>query len=93
MHTYDLSKARWRKSSYSNGEGGSCIEIAYDFLGAARWQKSSYSNGEGGDCVEVVYGFPGVVPVRDSKVPDGAVLVVAGPAWAEFVGAVGSSRL
>jgi hypothetical protein len=24
----DLSRAAWRKSSYSNGSGGSCVEIA-----------------------------------------------------------------
>jgi hypothetical protein len=24
----DLSRATWRKSSYSNGTGGSCVEIA-----------------------------------------------------------------
>ncbi|TJZ45323.1 DUF397 domain-containing protein [Streptomyces piniterrae] len=24
----DLSTARWRKSSYSNGEGGECVEVA-----------------------------------------------------------------
>jgi hypothetical protein len=24
----DLSRATWRKSSYSNGSGGSCVEIA-----------------------------------------------------------------
>ncbi|MFD6167749.1 DUF397 domain-containing protein [Streptomyces coeruleorubidus] len=28
MHKYDLSNACWRKSSYSNGEGGSCVEVA-----------------------------------------------------------------
>jgi hypothetical protein len=28
MHTSDLSRATWRKSSYSNGSGGSCVEIA-----------------------------------------------------------------
>jgi hypothetical protein len=28
MDEYDLSNARWRKSSYSNGEGGSCVEVA-----------------------------------------------------------------
>ncbi|MFF9085329.1 DUF397 domain-containing protein [Streptomyces sp. NPDC014991] len=58
----------------------------YD-LSNARWSRSSHSNGEGGDCVEVADGVPGVVPVRDSKVPDGAVLVVGAPVWAEFVGA------
>jgi hypothetical protein len=88
MREYDLSNARWRKSSYSNGEGGSCVEVAYDFVGAARWRKSTYSNGEGGNCVEVAQGVPGVVPVRDSKVPDGPVLLVNPVAWTAFVGAV-----
>jgi uncharacterized protein DUF397 len=28
MRAQDLSPAIWRKSSYSNGTGGSCVEIA-----------------------------------------------------------------
>jgi hypothetical protein len=28
MRAPDLSRATWRKSSYSNGSGGSCVEIA-----------------------------------------------------------------
>jgi hypothetical protein len=28
MPVPDLSRATWRKSSYSNGSGGSCVEIA-----------------------------------------------------------------
>ncbi|MFE3030558.1 DUF397 domain-containing protein [Streptomyces canus] len=28
MREYDLSNARWYKSSYSNGEGGDCVEVA-----------------------------------------------------------------
>jgi len=28
MRASDLSRATWRKSSYSNGMGGSCVEIA-----------------------------------------------------------------
>ncbi|MGA5728634.1 DUF397 domain-containing protein [Streptomyces seoulensis] len=56
----------------------------YD-LTNARWHKSSYSNGEGGSCVEVVADFPGVVPVRDSKVANGAVLIVGASAWAHFI--------
>ncbi|MGW2224084.1 DUF397 domain-containing protein [Streptomyces formicae] len=87
MHEYDLSTARWRKSSYSNGEGGSCVEVAYDFIGAARWRKSTYSNGEGGNCVEVADGVPGVVPVRDSKTaPQGPALVIGAAAWSTFIG-------
>ncbi len=30
--TPDLSHARWRKSSYSNGGGGNCIECTSDFV-------------------------------------------------------------
>lgn len=89
MHEYDLSDASWRKSSYSNGEGGSCVEVAYDFIGAARWRKSTYSNGEGGNCVEVADGVLGVVPVRDSKNPQGPALLIRAEAWAAFVGNVG----
>ncbi|MGW4866936.1 DUF397 domain-containing protein [Streptomyces chartreusis] len=28
MHKYDLSNVRWRKSTYSNGDGGNCVEVA-----------------------------------------------------------------
>jgi Domain of unknown function (DUF397) len=28
MRAPDLSRAIWRKSSYSNGTGGSCVEVA-----------------------------------------------------------------
>ncbi|MGR4849746.1 DUF397 domain-containing protein [Streptomyces sp. LARHCF252] len=34
MHSYDLSNARWRKSSYSNGDGGNCVEVADGVPGA-----------------------------------------------------------
>ncbi|MFJ1704038.1 DUF397 domain-containing protein [Kitasatospora sp. NPDC088346] len=49
------------------------------------WRKSSYSNQEGGECVEVADGFPAVVPVRDSKDPDGPVLLFPAGAWQRFV--------
>ncbi|MGJ7415342.1 DUF397 domain-containing protein [Streptomyces cinereoruber] len=86
MRAYDLTHATWFKSSYSNGQGGDCVEVSYDFTDAA-WRKSSYSNGEGGSCVEVLDDVPGVVPVRDSKNP-GPVLVVPAAAWAAFVAGV-----
>ncbi|MFJ9179856.1 DUF397 domain-containing protein [Streptomyces sp. NPDC102360] len=85
MREYDLSNARWRTSSYSNGEGGNCVEVAHGFVGAARWRKSTYSNGQGGDCLEVADGVPGIVPVRDSKVSDGDVVVIGAAAWSAFV--------
>ncbi|MDQ0986087.1 DUF397 domain-containing protein [Streptomyces sp. V2I9] len=54
-------------------------------LTAVIWRKSSYSNSDGGQCVEVADGFPGVVPVRDSKRPEGAALVFGASAWGAFV--------
>ncbi|MFC1229678.1 MULTISPECIES: DUF397 domain-containing protein [Streptomyces] len=62
-------------------------------LSNARWRKSTYSGGDGGEaCLEVAHGFPGIVPVRDSKVTAGPVLVVGAAAWAEFIGAVTAGR-
>ncbi|MET8437784.1 DUF397 domain-containing protein [Streptomyces sp900116325] len=74
----DLSTAMWHKSSYSGGSGGDCLEVA-------TWRKSTYSGASGGDCLEVADGHPGVVPVRDSKVPDGPALVFRTAAWSSFV--------
>ncbi|MGW0410225.1 DUF397 domain-containing protein [Streptomyces collinus] len=54
------------------------------------WFKSSYSNGDGGNCLEVTRDLPGLVPVRDSKVPDGDVLLIGAAAWAPFVDALRS---
>ncbi|MFF9199503.1 DUF397 domain-containing protein [Streptomyces sp. NPDC014779] len=85
MREYDLNNAGWFKSSYSNGEGGDCVEVSYDFVHATGWRKSSYSNSQGGDCLEVLDNVPGVVPVRDSKNPTGPALVVPAAAWAVFV--------
>jgi hypothetical protein len=81
----DLSTAVWRRSSYSNGTGGDCVEVAEAFPGAAHWRKSTYSNGDGGDCVEVCDAHTAVVPVRDSKAPHGPVLTITAPAWTSFV--------
>lgn len=57
-------------------------------LNGAAWRKSSYSNQEGGDCVEVAVGFPGIVPVRDSKDPDGPALVFPAASWTAFIAEV-----
>lgn len=62
-------------------------------LSAARWVKSSYSGSNGGDCVEVAPGFTGVVPVRDSKDPQGPALVFPTTAWNEFVTAIRDGEL
>ncbi|WCN02926.1 DUF397 domain-containing protein [Streptomyces sp. M92] len=98
----DLSDALWAKSSYSNGSGGDCVEVASDFPGAALWRKSTYSNDDGGERVEVADGIPGLVPVRDSKISrdgdgdgdgDGPVLLLTARAWVPFVTALGRGGL
>jgi len=56
-----------------------------------RWLKSSYSGNGGGDCVEVARNLSGVVAVRDSKNPDGPVLVLSKDEWASFITRVRSA--
>jgi hypothetical protein len=51
------------------------------------WRKSSYSNDEAGSCLEVADGYD-VVPVRDSKVPDGPAVLFSVPEWRAFISAV-----
>jgi hypothetical protein len=75
-------RAEWRKSSYSHGNGGNCVEVA------AAWRKSSYSNGNGGNCVEVAANIPQVVAIRDSKDPAGPELVFSRASWAAFTDGV-----
>ncbi len=70
--------ADWFKSSYSNDEGGACVEVA------ASWAKSSYSDTQGGNCVEVA-SCPSAVHVRDSKDKAGPTLTFSPEAWAAFV--------
>ncbi|CAL9527590.1 hypothetical protein SUDANB145_03957 [Streptomyces sp. enrichment culture] len=57
-------------------------------LNSAVWRKSSYSDGGASNCVEIAEGFPTLTPVRDSKVPDGSVILVGRDAWAAFLGGV-----
>jgi len=58
-------------------------------LSLARWRKSARSGSGGGNsCVEVADNLAGVVPLRDSKDPDGAVLVFTRTEWAAFIGRV-----
>ncbi|MGX9919066.1 DUF397 domain-containing protein [Streptomyces sp. NPDC002248] len=72
----------WKRSSYSENNGGDCVEVGFDWRKssysgnnggdcveiAARWQKSTHSGDNGGDCVEIgsVPASPHIL-VRDSK--------------------------
>ncbi|WP_405661225.1 DUF397 domain-containing protein [Streptomyces sp. RK9] len=54
------------------------------------WFTSSYS-GNGGQCIELAVNLVaahGIVPIRDSKHPDGPVLTVPASAFADFVDGV-----
>lgn len=62
-------------------------------LSQVSWRKSSYSDGNGGSCVEVADGLVGVLPVRDSKDPDGPVLAFGHAGWSAFVAALKSDEL
>jgi hypothetical protein len=48
------------------------------------WHKSSYSTG-GGECVETAVLPDRRVAVRDSKQPDGAILVSTAAEWSAFL--------
>ncbi|MDH6113981.1 hypothetical protein P3T36_002802 [Kitasatospora sp. MAP12-15] len=56
-------------------------------LTSAPWRKSTYSNGSGG-CVEVADGYADLMPVRDSKDPEGPALVFPVASFAAFVAGV-----
>ncbi|WP_405915893.1 DUF397 domain-containing protein [Streptomyces sp. NBC_00728] len=62
-------------------------------LSVVTWRKSSYSNSDGGACVEVSDDFTAVIPVRDSKVPHGPVLVFPAGGWFSFVSAIQGGQL
>ncbi|MCX5092092.1 DUF397 domain-containing protein [Streptomyces sp. NBC_00365] len=73
-----IEQLNWFKSSYSSGEGGQCLEVAYT------WRKSSYSDGEGGQCLEVAV-TPHTIHIRDSKNPTGPRLALSPTTWSAFL--------
>jgi hypothetical protein len=58
----------------------------------ATWRKSTYSNGTGGNCVEVA-DLPNGQAVRDSKHPQGPILVFATDQWRAFVHGIQAGSL
>ncbi len=59
-------------------------------LSRAVWRTSARSN-NGGACVEVATGLPGLVAVRDSKDPDGPILVFTRGEWRTFTRSIKGS--
>lgn len=80
------SQLMWSKSSYSDTEGGNCVEVAL------AWGKSSYSGNYDAQCVEVA-ACPGTVHVRDSKDKAGPQLTFEPAAWAAFVAFAAAQRV
>jgi hypothetical protein len=73
----------WRKSTYSGGADGSCVEV-----GSTSWRKSTYSGSSGGECVEAGTAAD-VVLVRDTKNNgDSPVLRVSATDWKRLTAAI-----
>ncbi|MDF3142313.1 MULTISPECIES: DUF397 domain-containing protein [unclassified Streptomyces] len=69
----------WFKSSYSDSQGGACLEVAYT------WRKSSYSSTGGGACLEVA-SCPHTIHLRDSKLGARSPrFAVPADAWTSFI--------
>jgi hypothetical protein len=76
--------ANWRKSSYSGGNGGACVEVGIT------WRKSSHSGSNGGNCLEAGTAAPRAdvpgaeaceVAVRDTTNRAGTTLTFPPTAW------------
>ncbi|TDC58525.1 DUF397 domain-containing protein [Actinomadura sp. GC306] len=57
----------------------------------AKWRKSTYTASNGGNCVELA-GVAGAVAVRDSKDPDGPVLLLSRAALRTAVHSAATTR-
>ncbi|MEV5413348.1 DUF397 domain-containing protein [Thermopolyspora sp. NPDC052614] len=44
-HPVDLTRAQWRKSTYSNGNGGACVEVARNIPGIVAVRDSKNPSG------------------------------------------------
>jgi hypothetical protein len=81
MSSPDLTRAAWRKSSYS-GANGSCVEVA-PVSGAAL--DNTVIDGTGAS--------PAAVAVRDSKDRSGPALVVTTRQWRAFAAGIKNGDL
>ena len=75
----DTLEPCWRKSSFSGGNGGACVEVG------TAWRKASYSSNGGDSCVEAG-NVPDGVLVRDTTDRGGIVLNIPAGAWKRFTG-------
>ncbi|MBT2452731.1 DUF397 domain-containing protein [Streptomyces sp. ISL-43] len=64
MRSINLSSANWRKGSYSNQDGGECVEVSDDFPAVAPVCDSKVPHGPllvfpAGDCASFVSAIKG----------------------------------
>ncbi|MFD8527582.1 DUF397 domain-containing protein [Streptosporangium canum] len=74
----DLSRAEWRKSSFSGNNGGDCVEVA---------ELKDVTGGPGHKVEHTE-----LIAVRDSKDPDGPKLFFTPAEWDAFVNGVKASE-
>ncbi|MFI7010237.1 DUF397 domain-containing protein [Streptomyces sp. NPDC050145] len=75
----DDARLSWFRSTYSDSQGGNCVEAAMD------WRKSSHSDDQGGNCVEIAT-LPTHIHIRDSKLgPQSPTFVSTASAWTAFL--------
>ena len=71
-----------------DADGGAIVEVTTKGfrldLGDARWFKSRRSGPNCDNCVEVAF-VDGAIAVRDSKRPDGSILLFTQEEWDAFV--------
>ncbi|MEU8265618.1 DUF397 domain-containing protein [Sphaerisporangium sp. NPDC049002] len=70
----DLSKAQWRKSTWTGDNGGNCVEVA---------ELTDVVDGPGHKAE-----YPELIAVRDSKDPDGPKLFFTPAEWDAFLNGV-----
>ncbi|MFF0386040.1 DUF397 domain-containing protein [Streptomyces sp. NPDC004286] len=68
----------WFKSSYSERDDASCVEVSLN------WFKSSHSSNDGPSCLEIAL-TPDHIHIRDSKTTDGDQLTVSTDTWTSFL--------
>jgi hypothetical protein len=86
MNNPDLSRAAWRKSSYS-GANGSCVEAA-PVAGAAL-----HGTALDGAGLDLTVTPPGMIAVRDSKNRSGPTLIFTARQWRAFAAGIKGGHL
>jgi hypothetical protein len=86
MHAPNQSNVAWRKSSRSNGSGGSCVEVG------TMWPKEAHYDKPVDIDIAAIVGLSDsgthAVAVRDSKDAEGPKLLFTADEWETFIAGV-----